>query len=85
MSAARRCAVDGCRNGVQHYREGLCDSHYRHQQLQILRTREQRGIRETGLARVRDEGEVELTDGHMCWWVTAAFWERKGLFVKGLR
>lgn len=84
MSPVRACVVEGCRNRVQHHREGLCDPHFRQEQRERQRARERRGIRETGQAREQGCPEVEITDGHMAWWVSAAAWERRGLFVRSL-
>lgn len=82
-----RCAVEGCQRGVQHPRAGLCDTHEQRRQHDLFEARERRGIRETGRERVQDLvaiAEVELTDGQMAWWVTAAAWERRGWMVRRL-
>lgn len=82
-----RCAAEGCQRGVQHPRVGLCDTHYQRRQQELHVQRERRGIRETG--RERQQGleavaEIELTDGEMTWWVSAAAWERRGWVVRRL-
>lgn len=82
-----RCAVEGCRRAIQHPRAGLCDTHFQRRQQELHEARERRGIHETG--REREQGmeataEIELTDGQMAWWVTAAAWERRGWMVRRL-
>lgn len=75
------CSVEGCLRKVQHPRLGLCGPHYQRRQLELHVQRERRGIRETGRERVQTlvaVAELELTDGQMTWWVTAALWERRG-------
>lgn len=81
MPGVRTCMILGCRRPVQHYRDGLCGEHARRRQVELHEQRERRGIRATGVQRMQAlvaVAEVELTDGQMTWWVTAAAWERRG-------